>query len=217
MKEGINSLNPEMLVCGQRIRLLAIETTRSKWNTTLAGSRPGKYIILEVPKVNGLPVYLDDYSHWYLNFIYRGQIVNFSSKVLGTIIRPFPLVFFSYPEHVEISNLRTEKRYPVHIPVTLEGTLEPRRILTKGLLLDLSWSGCLTATQVEIPNDEPISMNLYLETNNTIEGLLIGKKGSRNQFGTFYTGFGILPNNKNKVIEKLGEYISDIESMHLRI
>jgi c-di-GMP-binding flagellar brake protein YcgR len=217
MKEGLNPLNPEMLVCGQQVRLLAIETTRSKWTTVLIGARPGKYIVLEVPKVNGLPVYLDDSAHWHINFIIRGQIITFSSKVIGTASRPIPLVFFSYPESIVVSNLRTEKRYPVNIPVTIEETAEPRRVLTKGLLLDLSWSGCLTASAVEMPNNEPLSMNLYLSSEEVIEGLLIERKGSRFQLGTYYTGFGFLPNNNNKVIEKLGEYISDIESMHLRI
>jgi hypothetical protein len=213
------TLSPETLVSGQRVRLLAMETLKSKWTTTVVGSRVGRYVILEVPKVNSLPVLFEDDSPWSVNYIRHGRVFNFQSRVLASIARPFPLVFLSWPAKVEVANLRNEKRYPVNIPFIVEragddeGEAGPFR--AKGLLLDLSWGGGLAATSAELP-DGPLKVNLWLDENNSIEGLLVEKRGGRSQQGTFYTGLSFTA-NKSEVMDRLGELIQDIESIPLRL
>jgi c-di-GMP-binding flagellar brake protein YcgR len=183
----------------------------------LIGCRPGRYLIVDVPKVNGLPVVLDEGSNWSVNFITRGQIFIFPSKIITTINRPFSLAFLSWPSTVEVSNLRTDKRYPVNIPVTFSSSEGKRDVLAKGLLLDLSWGGCLAASTVELPEQTIFNMNMYLDSNNAIEGLVVEKKGSRNQQGTFYTGLSFVASNKVEVTDRLTEFLTDIESMPLRL
>jgi c-di-GMP-binding flagellar brake protein YcgR len=211
-------LGPDILVSGLRIRILAMETTKSKWNTTLIGSRPGRYLIFEMPRVNNMPVKLDDGSRWSVNFISHGQIFAFYSEVIGSSYRPFPLVYFTYPENAEISNLRNDKRYPVNIPVTIETTTDtPPVLVTKGLVLDLSWGGCLAASTAPIPADVVLAMTIYLENSAKIEGIQVEKKSCRSKQGTYYTGFSFLPSNPVAVTDKIAELISDIESIPLRI
>jgi c-di-GMP-binding flagellar brake protein YcgR len=192
-------------------------TIKSKWSTILVGSRPGRYLIIEVPKVNGLPVVLDEGSSWSINFIARGQILIFPAEVVASINRPYALAFLTWPQSVEISNLRTDKRYPVNIPVTLAASDRPTEIVAKGLVLDISWGGCLAASTVELPDQTHLNMTMYLDSQNAIEGLVVEKKGSRNQQGTFYTGLSFLASNKVEVTDRLTEFLSDIESMPLRL
>jgi c-di-GMP-binding flagellar brake protein YcgR len=194
-----------------------METTKSRWNTVLIGARPGRYLIFDMPKVNNMPVKLDEGSRWSITFITNGRIFTFNGEVIGSCYRPFPLVFFTYPETIEISNLRNDKRYPVNIPITLNTANDTPELITKGLLLDLSWGGCLTASTVEIPKDVTLLMNLYLDGSNTIEGLMVEKKSCRNKQGTFYTGFSFLSSNPVAVTDRLGEFISEIESIPLRL
>ena len=216
LSDPSKTLTPEVLVSGQRVRLLAMETLKSKWSTVIVGSRKGRYLILEVPKVNSLPVLFEDDSPWSINFIRQGRIYNFQSRVLSTIARPVPLVFFSFPETVEVANLRTEKRYPVNIPFVVERAREaPSPFQGKGLLLDLSMGGGLAASSVELP-DGPLAISLWLDDDSTISGLLAEKRGSRSQQGTFYTGLSFLP-NKPEVMDRLGELIQDIENIPLRL
>ncbi|MDR2367508.1 MAG: flagellar brake protein [Deltaproteobacteria bacterium] len=210
-------LSPEALFPGQRVRLLAMGTIKSKWTTVLIGSRPGRYLIVEVPKLNGLPVVLDEGSSWSINFITRGQIFIFPSEIVATINRPFALAFLSWPANVEISNLRTDKRYPVNIPVTFAETEKSNDVVAKGLLLDLSWGGCLAASTVDLPERVPLSMTMYLDSDSAIEGLIVEKKGSRNQQGTFYTGLSFVSSNKVEVTDRLTEFLNEIESMPLRL
>jgi c-di-GMP-binding flagellar brake protein YcgR len=218
MTESNIPLSPDILICGLRIRILAMETTKSKWNTMLIGARPGRFLIFDMPRANNMPVKLDDGSRWAVNFISHGQIFTFYSEVIGSSYRPFPVVFFSYPDSIEISNLRNDKRYPVNIPVTIETTTDtPPKLVTKGLVLDLSWGGCLAASTVAVPADIVLAMTIYLDNSNTIEGIMVEKKSCRNKQGTYYTGFSFLPSNPVKVTDRIGELITEIESMPLRI
>jgi c-di-GMP-binding flagellar brake protein YcgR len=217
MNEAKPSLSPDVLACGLRIRIMAMETTKSRWNTVLMGAKPGRYLILDMPKANNMPVRLDDGSRWAVNFITHGQIFAFNSEVIGSCYRPFPLVFFSYPEAIEVSNLRNDKRYPVNIPVTLETESEPPQFVAKGLLLDLSWGGCLTASTAAMPSDTPLRMTMYMDGSNVINGLKVEIKSCRNQQGTYYTGFSFLPSNPVSVTDRLGEFLSEIESIPLRL
>ncbi|MDR1080165.1 MAG: flagellar brake protein [Deltaproteobacteria bacterium] len=217
MTDSLPTLPTEVLVCGLRIRLLAMETTKSKWTTLLIGARPGRFLIFEMPRANNTPVRLDEASRWSVNFITHGQVFTFTSEVVGSSYRPYPLVFFTWPETVDISNLRNDKRYPVNIPITVETCGDPPQILSKGLVLDLSWGGCLAASTSEIPDSVPLRMNIYLDDTNTIEGLMVEKKSCRNKQGTFYTGLSFLSANPPAVSDRIGEILTEIESSPLRI
>jgi c-di-GMP-binding flagellar brake protein YcgR len=214
--EPAKILTPEILVSGQRVRLLAMETLKSKWTSTIVGSRQGKYLVLESPRVNSLPVIFEDDSLWSINFIRQGRIFNFESRVLSSIARPYPLVFFSFPLRVEMANLRVDKRYPVNIPFIAERVQEADPpFQAKGLLLDISWGGGLAATVVELPDDH-LKLSLFVGDAASIEGLVVEKRGSRSQSGTFYTGLSFAV-NKPEIMDLLGELISDFESTPLRI
>jgi hypothetical protein len=126
-------------------------------------------LIIEVPRVKGLPVVLDEGSSLSINFITRGQIFIFPSEIISTISRPFALAFISWP------------------------------------------------TTVELPERNLLTMTMYLDSNHTIDGLIVEKKGSRNQQGTFYTGLSFVSSNKVEVTDRLTEFLSDIESMPLRL
>ncbi|MDR3205208.1 MAG: flagellar brake protein [Deltaproteobacteria bacterium] len=240
MKNGLSLLNSETLSPGQRVRLLAMETTKSKWTTVLIGSKIGQYLILEVPKVNNLPIVLDDHSQWAVNFINQGLIFSFNSEIISSILRPFPLVFISFPSETQVSNLRTDKRYPVHIQAIFKilgpwpgstaaeaqgsshlsfssaeaSTASPTII--KGLILDLSWGGCLVATTYELPKNSLVSLTLYLEDPEPIEGLLTTRMACRQLRGTFYTGLSFLNVTPSEVIDRLNDFLSDIERKPLR-
>ncbi|MDR3154485.1 MAG: flagellar brake protein [Deltaproteobacteria bacterium] len=217
MTDSQPTLSPEVLACGLRVRLMAMETTRAKWATTLIGARPGRFLIFDMPKANNIPMRLDESSRWSVNFISHGHFYTFQSEVVGSSYRPYPLVFFAWPEKVDVSNLRNDKRYPVNIPITIETAEEPPRLLGKGLILDFSFGGCLAASTAEIPDSVPLKMNIYLEAGSVIEGLLVERKSCRSKQGTFYTGFSFLPVNSPSVTDGIGEIISEIESSPLRL
>ena len=107
------------LVCGVKIQIMAIGTTRAKWSTVLIGARLGRYLTVTMPRMEGgAPMKLNEGTQWLLTFINQGVVYSFESQVLGYSYSMEPTLFMRYPTKVVVSNLRANKRYPVNIPLT---------------------------------------------------------------------------------------------------
>lgn len=221
-------LSPDTLICGSSIRLLALETTKSKWTTTLIGSRPGRYLIVEMPKLAGGPVKLDDGTRWAANFISKGSVYSFNTEVLGYTYRLVPLLFLSYPHEVEVSNLRTEKRYPVNIPIVFtitdvppapEGTEPPPKPdgALKALVVDISEGGFMMACSLPLVPDTNIEASFYLPKDETIEGIKATVRACRGKPGSCVLGLAYTQSNGPEVMGRLNDLISNIENMPLRL
>ncbi len=223
----LKPLTPDILVCGTSIRLLALETTKSKWTTMLIGSRPGRYLVVEMPKVAGAPVKLDEGTRWAANFISRGAVYNFNTEVLGYTYRLVPLLFLDYPQEVEIANLRTEKRYPVNIPLTYKVAQAPRptgeddveapRGTVKSLVVDISEGGFMMATPVPLAPESIVEATLFLPREEPLAGIKAIVRACRGKPGGYFAGLAYIPNNQPEVLSRLGDLITNIENMPLRL
>lgn len=222
------TLSPDALICGSSIRLLALETTKSKWTTTFIGSRPGRYLIVDMPKLAGAPVKLDDGTRWAANFISKGAVYSFNTEVLGYTYRLVPLLFLSYPTDVEVANLRTEKRYPVNIPVVFtitgippaeEGAepVSPPSDALKALIVDISEGGFMMACPLPLPLDTTIEAALYLPKGEPIGGVKATVRACRGKPGGCFIGLAYDQSNPPGVMERLNALISNIENMPLRL
>lgn len=222
------TLPPDALICGSSIRLLALETTKSKWTTTFIGSRPGRYLIVDMPKLAGAPVKLDDGTRWAANFISRGAVYSFNTEVLGYTYRLVPLLFLSYPKDVEVANLRTEKRYPVNIPVVFtitgippaeEGAepAAPPEGALKALGVDISEGGFMMACPLPLPLDTTIEATLYLPKGEPIDGVKATVRACRGKPGGCFIGLAYDQSNQPEVMDRLNALISNIENMPLRL
>ena len=219
-------LSPDVLICGTSIRLLALETTKSKWTTVLIGSRPGRYLIVEMPKVAGAPVKLDDGTRWAANFISKGAVYSFNTEVLGYTYRLVPLLFLDYPKETEIANLRTEKRYPVNIPIIFKITDEippepegppPLTGPQKALVVDISEGGFMMACPVPLPPDANIEASFYLPRSETITGVKAVARACRGKPGGYFIGLAYDQSNLPDVWNRLSDLIANIESTPLRL
>ena len=220
-------LSPDVLISGTSIRLLALETTKSKWTTILIGSRPGRYLIVEMPKVAGAPVKLDDGTRWAANFISKGAVYSFQTEVLGYTYRLVPLLFLDYPKETEIANLRTEKRYPVNIPIifkivdesapeTPDGVPIPSGP-QKALVVDISEGGFMMACPAPLPPDANIEASFYLPKTEPINGIRAVARACRGKPGGYFIGLAFHQSNLPEVWTRLGDLIANIESTPLRL
>lgn len=226
-------LPPDVLISGTTIRLLALETTKSKWTTILIGARPGRYLIVEMPKMGGAPVKLDDGTKWAVNFISKGAVYSFNSEILGYTYRLVPLLFLSYPQQVEVANLRNEKRYPVNIPAISKVVLPPpdfkgaseeengAAALPEGeistLVVDISEGGFMMISPVALPPETTIEAVFHLPQGDPIAGLQAVVKTCRGKPGGFLTGLSLAQSNPPEAISRLGNFITSIENMPLRL
>ena len=237
------TLSPDVLICGTSIRLLALETTKSKWTTILIGSRPGRYLIVEMPKVAGAPVKLDDGTRWAANFISKGAVYSFTTEVLGYTYRLVPLLFLEYPAEVAVANLRTEKRYPVNIPVisTVVSLPKPEpggkpeaadktdpagkpeaagktpAVPLKALVVDISEGGFMMACPSPLKPETVIEATFYLPKEEPISGIQAMVRACRGKPGGYFIGLAYNQSNRPETLSRLGDLISSIENMPLRL
>ena len=222
----LKTLSPDVLICGTSIRLLALETTKSKWTTILIGSRPGRYLIVEMPKVAGAPVKLDDGTRWAANFISKGAVYSFNTEVLGYTYRLVPLLFLDYPKEVEVANLRTEKRYPVNIPLVSNVVSSPKpegddrkpaSDQLKALVVDISEGGFMMACPSPLKPETIIDATFYLPKEEPISGIKAMVRACRGKPGGYFIGLAYSPSNRPETFSRLGDLISSIENMPLRL
>lgn len=217
-----------MLVCGSSMHLLGLGTIRAKWRVIFVGFRPGRYLMVEMPRAGGVSVKLDEGTMWSTTFLNQGRLHTFSTEVLGYTYRLTPILFLSYPTEVEVSNLRSEKRYPVNIPLTfkiksfpppLEGQ-EPHEVSEnqhRGLVADISENGFLMATTVALPPETVIACVFYLPGEEPVSGLLAVSRACRAKPGGFSVGMAYLPANLPETIGRLNSLINHIENIPLRL
>ena len=222
-------LSPDVLISGTSIRLLALETTKSKWTTMLIGARPGRYLIVEMPRVAGAPVKLDDGTRWAANFISKGAVYSFNTAVLGYTYRLVPLLFLEYPAEAEVANLRTEKRYPVNIPVISKVTggampeaaseAEAAALANplKALAVDISEGGFMMASPVPMSPDMTIDAVFYLPKEEPLRGVQAVVRACRGKPGGYFIGLAYSQQNSPEVMGRLNALINSIENMPLRL
>jgi hypothetical protein len=237
-------LLPEILTCGTSIRLIALETTKSKWSTMLIGARPGRYLAVEMPRVGGAPMKLDDGTRWSANFISKGAVYSFNTEITGSTFRPVPLLFLHYPEEVEVANLRTVKRYPVNIPIISkvlqwpapvaaddhqgEGETPPPAAALpsppppagplKALVVDISEGGFMMACPQALPQDAVVETSFYLPKETPLNGLRAIVRACRGKPGGYFIGMAyVQANSPPEALTRLSDLITDIENMPLRL
>ena len=227
----LKPLSPDVLISGTGIRLLALETTKSKWTTTLIGARPGRYIIVEMPRVAGAPVKLDDGTRWAANFLSKGAVYSFNTEVLGYTYRMVPLLFLAYPQEVEIANLRTEKRYPVSIPIIFKIQFVPEMQQApeegaatvsvgsqfKGLVVDISEGGFMMACPAALEPETAIEAIFHLPNQEPLFGIKAIVRACRGKPGGYFIGMAYSQANTPEVAERLNGLIANIENMPLRL
>ena len=218
--ERKGGLPPDVLICGTSIRLLALETTKSKWSTIFIGSRPGRYLIVEMPKAAGAPVKLDESTRWSANFISKGAVYSFNTEVIGYTYRMVPLLFLAYPNEIEVANLRTEKRYPVNIPLiseVREGSEEMHANgMLKALAVDISEGGFMMACPHALEPETTIEATFYLPKREPLNSVKAVVRTCRGKPGGYFIGLAYSQSNSPDTLGRLKDVIINIENMPLR-
>lgn len=117
---------------------LQLRGARDVWKSTLIGMVRGNYLIASIPHIPGLWVKLHQENHIIVRYLYRGKVYGFYSTLVGTMEEPFRLAFLSYPEKIEIVNLRKHERTTCLLPaqLSMDGTSY------RGVMTDVSPGGC---------------------------------------------------------------------------
>src|SRR5208283_2410937 len=132
----------------QRIRFVPIElganlliqlpddTTRLK--ATLVGMKLDEYLIIQMPAIPGISSRLQKGIDIVKRYVMNGCVYGFVSSILSTISSPALICFTSYPEYVEMVNMRKEKRLDCFFPASSK----VNQLVLNGAIVDICSEGC---------------------------------------------------------------------------
>jgi c-di-GMP-binding flagellar brake protein YcgR len=119
--------------------------------TVLVGMERGLYLIVRTPPTPGTWTKLHKENHTVVRYLYKGVVYGFKCTLLGVMNEPFPLLFLSYPTEIETINLRKQERVDCLLPAVARiGDSS-----YKGVILDISRSGCSFAFTMDTPESSP--------------------------------------------------------------
>lgn len=135
--------------------MIEFEGVEERFKSILVGMEAQAYLIIRVLSGAGVEGQVRKGNRVIAGYVSLGTVYGFQSTVLGHIDEPFPLLFLTYPDAVEIKDLRDKPRVRSHIPATAE--VSEREF--KGLVLDISTSGCRFSTKT-LPAKDPVQTSM---------------------------------------------------------
>ena len=148
--------------------MLQVEGIEARVKSFLVGMEPNGYLIVRVPSIHEVENQLSEGGELIVRYLYSGNVYGFQSKVLGSITKPHPLTFLSYPENVETSNLRSRARINCYIPASAV----VHKNMFSGMVTDISTKGVrFTARVLNRPDQQQMKLGDNSKLSFSIPGM----------------------------------------------
>jgi hypothetical protein len=158
--------------------LIKSEGLEAPVKSALIGLESHKYLIIQIPSVSEFRDRLGENQKLKISYVTLGMTYEFDATVLGYTLKPFKLLFLSYPESVQEADKRRESRVNCHIPATANINQTP----LNGVITDINNHGCrfivriptkIQPYQVRILTDVNLSFALHgIEGSEQLQGVV---------------------------------------------
>lgn len=210
--------DPNIFKPGLRFNAIALQAVKSKFASNFAGYKHDQYIVIEHPIIDGVPMRLEEGTVWIIYFVHNGFIYEFTSQIIGATKSPFPLTFLSYPNSIDRTDLRIEKRYPVEVEA--EFYLDPEEIgrenWLKGTIQDISLKGCQLKTKIPLLPGTIVHLALSLHDQGEIKNMTATAKNCRKAGDSYLVGLSFF-DFTTPDYEKWSDYITRLIAVSLRV
>ncbi|MBF0528094.1 MAG: flagellar brake protein [Deltaproteobacteria bacterium] len=211
-------VRPDIFLPGTRFKLMAPAATKAKLSSSLIGYKYGKYLLLEHPDLKKGLALMEEGTTWLVNFISQGDIISFSSQVVGSSRHPVPLLFLSYPDALDRTVLRQSKRIPVSLNASCSAPsgLNTGEESCTGIILDISAGGCqMVSTKSFQPNDL-MELTMDLPQGSKVNALSAEVKSCRDVGGRYLLGLSFGPSLTKPNYQPLKTFIENLHSIPIR-
>jgi hypothetical protein len=183
------------------------------FESVLVGLEPPAYLIVQMPLISDADRHFRQGNCVVVRYSCLGNAYEFPSQVLGSIVKPFRLIFLSCPEEVDNLRLRKNPRLCCYIPAV--AAFEGREV--KGVISDISPDGCKFNIKVP-PGLQPL--RVHVVDNIRLSFTLLGVEGVQHFQGKVRNtsqdrkriALGIeLENVDEDIVEQISAYIEGEE------
>jgi len=137
-----------------------------KYNVPLRGWRVNRYIITDLPSVNGENVHIAPQSGCTVNFVNDGWFINFKSTVMFCMTQAVSLMLIEYPRNYDIYNLRSSERYKSNVILEYSYLIGETNFSGKGVVRDLGISGILITHEKPLEKNSKVTFRFVLPNGN---------------------------------------------------
>jgi len=139
-----------------------------RFQSTLIGMKPGKFLIIEVPISITAQTDFQEGNILIVRYIHEGNVFGFNSQLLNTmssneivnVSMPSRLFFIKYPKKIANCSIRQTKRVYCSLPSTIVTKTGQKY---KGSISDISSKGCLIMAKGNIQVLTPdTDISIYL-------------------------------------------------------
>ena len=118
--------------------LVQFSLNGQKYKCVILGVEPYSFIIARLPLVPGIQNHLRAGNEVVVRLQDGGTVYAFTSEILSFVLKPAPILVFSYPPNVEGLQYREHKRTRCLLPAEVANGF----FRTGGLVTDISLGGC---------------------------------------------------------------------------
>ncbi len=195
-----------------------VSTEETRFRSVYLGMKQGEFLIIQMPGLPGIRDKLINRCNLIVRFMIAGRVYGFEATVLGHVLRPAPLIFISYPELIEVINLRSAER--VDTFVEAKGEIGEDRV--QGIILDISENGCcfsiVRSTGMGWPNVDPgTRMQLTFQLSNVQTPLTVNAEiaASKKEIEKITVGLKFVWNGQDAGFRaQIKEYIDMVVHFH---
>jgi hypothetical protein len=134
IKKSVDNLN---YLCGQQLSLKFGKDDKQLF-CICQGVSSGQFILTQIPVAPDIEQKLTPGNSVVIRFVESGMVCGFKTKIRQAITMPFRLIFFHYPDSLELLNLRASKR----VPLNINATIRVNDTSFEGSIRNLSVGGC---------------------------------------------------------------------------
>lgn len=137
-------VDPGLFISGTLVVLDTPLSTLPRCQSVIRGHRPGRYLVLDAPLCNNQEVRLEAGIQCLVRMVLSDQVVAFRCHCLGRSPVPEPLLFLSYPDHVDYGQIRKGQSFQVCFETSISQepgsqALDPEH---HNLIVGISEDGC---------------------------------------------------------------------------
>jgi c-di-GMP-binding flagellar brake protein YcgR len=118
--------------------LFQFDDLEERFKSILVGLEAQAYLIVRVPAIAKFQDQLQVGKQFMVRYLSLGNAYGFRTTIIGSIEKPFRLIFLSYPETVESLDLRADSRVSCYIPATAN----LKKTQLKGVISNINSRGC---------------------------------------------------------------------------
>ena len=164
--------------------------------STLLGMDPGKFLIIQTPLISDIGTKVFEKNNGIVRYLSAGRVYAFRSTLLGIIKEPRRFSILSYPESLEVVNLRKFER----ISCLTDAELHISNNIYEGIVTDISMGGCnvdLNHSGIldfpEIRILEEVSLTLQLKDGEFLEDIKATVRSTKRDKHNLSLGLQFLP------------------------